>query len=367
MTPGTRGVRPPLLEGRDLVVEKSGKRILDVPQVEVREGEVLSILGPNGAGKSTSLRVLAMLQKPDLGTVRFRGSEGAAADRLLRRESAFVFQKPHLWAGSVRENIQLGLRLRRHPSGSARRRAEEAAAQLGIDHLLERDARSLSGGEAQRVAIARAMILEPQVLFLDEPAANLDVMAQAALLEDLERVARVGNHATVLATHDRAYAFSLADRVIVMREGRVVQTGRPEDLFENPADPFIAAVTGAELSFRATIKSSHDGLLIVRVGDSELSAAGSAEAGDQVRVVYRPEDLFLSKAEISASPRNRFQATVTEIRSSGSLLRVRLEGTGHWVAVITRAAGDELSLGVGSRIWVQVKATALHAFAAPAT
>jgi len=93
-----------------------------------------------------------------------------------------------------------------------------------------------------------------------------------------------------------------------------------------------------------------------------LIATGTAGAGDQVRVVYRPEDLFLSKDEISASPRNRFRAEVTEVRSSGSLLRVRLDGTGHWVAVITRAAGDELSLEVGSRIWVQVKATALHAF-----
>lgn len=363
MTQSAPVLRPSLpLLGRDLVVERSGKRILDVPRVEVREGEVLSILGPNGAGKSTLLRVLAMLQKPDRGIVRFQTSEGAAADRWLRHTSAFVFQKPHLWAGSVMDNIQLGLRLRRHPAESARLRAEGAAAQLGIDHLLKRDARSLSGGEAQRVAIARAMVLEPQVLFLDEPAANLDVMAQAALMEDLERVARVGNHATVLATHDRAYAFSLADRVIVMREGRVVQAGHPEDLFENPADPFIAAVTGAELSFRAEVVASRDGLLTVNVDGVELTATGSAVAGDPVRVVYRPEDLFLSRTELAASPRNRFQAEVTEIRSSGSLLRVRLEGAGHWAAVITRAAGDELSLEVGSRIWVQVKATALHAF-----
>jgi molybdopterin-binding protein len=142
----------------------------------------------------------------------------------------------------------------------------------------------------------------------------------------------------------------------------MVQSGMPEDLFENPADPFIAAVTGAELSFRAEVRDTLDGLLTVRVGDTHLTAAGAAEPGDTVRVVYRPEDLFLSRAEISASPRNRFQAEVTEIRSSGSLLRVRLAGAGHWVAVITRAAGDELSLDVGSRIWVQVKATALHAF-----
>lgn len=351
-----------ILTGRGLVVAGRAAPLLDISQIEVRGGEILSVLGPNGAGKSTLLRVLAMLQTPDSGAIRFLGQSGSAAEKLMRRHSAFVFQRPHLWAGTVRSNIELGLRLRSQESEQRRLLAEAAAAQLGIDDLLDRDARALSGGEAQRVAVARAMALDPDVLFLDEPASNLDAMARSALIEDLEHVARDGSHATVLATHDRADAFSLADRVIVMRDGRIVQSGRPEDLFENPVDPFIAAVTGAELSFRASVVSSQDGLIVVRVGDTELSAAGSASQGDRVRVVYRPEDLFLSRSEIQGSPRNRFQAGVTEIRPAGSLLRVRLEGAGHWVAVITRAAADELSLEVGTRIWVQVKATALHAF-----
>ncbi len=352
-----------ILEGESLVVEVRGSRLLDVDQVEVRGGEILAVLGPNGAGKSTLLRVLAMLQPADAGTVRFLGKSGREADELLRRECAFVFQRPHLWAGSVRHNIELGLRLRRAASGLRRTRAEEAAKQLGITHLLARDARSLSGGEAQRVAIARAMALDPSILCLDEPASNLDAMARTALIEDLDRVARDGRHATVIATHDRADAFSIADRVIVLRGGRIVQSGRPEDLFENPIDPFIAAVTGAELSFKATVEDSDEGLLRIRTGVSALTAVGSAQPGDTVRVVYRPEDLFLSKAPIEASPRNRFRARVTEIRAAGSLERIRLDADGHpWVAVVTRAAADELSLEVGTEIWVQVKATALHAF-----
>lgn len=351
-----------ILTGRGLVVAGRAAPLLDISQIEVRGGEILSVLGPNGAGKSTLLRVLAMLQTPESGAIRFLGQSGREAEKLMRRHAAFVFQRPHLWAGTVRSNIELGLRLRSQESEQRRLVAEAAAAQLGIDGLLDRDARALSGGEAQRVAVARAMALDPDVLFLDEPASNLDAMARTALIEDLEHVARDGRHATVLATHDRADAFSLADRVIVMRDGRVVQSGRPEDLFENPVDPFIAAVTGAELSFRASVVSSQDGLMVVRVGDTELSAAGAASQGDRVRVIYRPEDLFLSRSEIQGSPRNRFQAGVTEIRPAGSLLRVRLEGAGHWVAVITRAAADELSLEVGTRIWVQVKATALHAF-----
>lgn len=351
-----------ILTGRSLLVQSRSTPLLDVEQVEIRGGEILAILGPNGAGKSTLLRVLALLQEPDSGSIEFLGRSGREAEALMRRKSAFVFQRPHLWAGSVRSNIELGLRLRSSTSDSTRRKAEQAAAQLAIQDLLDRDSRSLSGGEAQRVAVARAMALDPDILFLDEPASNLDAMARSALIEDLEHVARDGSRATVMATHDRADAFSLADRVLVMRNGRVVQAGCPEDLFENPVDPFIAAVTGAELSFRAEVSRSEDGLLVVRVGEVELTAAGSAEAGERVRIVYRPEDLFLSRSELQGSPRNRFEARVTEIRSAGSLLRVRLEGAGHWVAVITRAAADELSLEVGTRIWVQVKATALHAF-----
>jgi tungstate transport system ATP-binding protein len=221
------GAQLPLLVGRDLVVERSGSRLLDVPYVDIRGGEVVSILGPNGAGKSTLLRVLAMLQKPEGGVVRFRGTEGVTADRMLRSSSAFVFQRPHLWAGTVLYNLELGVRLRRRPAGRKRNVARQAAAQLGVDHLLERDARSLSGGEAQRVAIARAIALEPDVLFLDEPASNLDAMARTALMEDLDQVAHDGQHATILATHDRAHAFSMADRVVVLRDGRVVQSGRP--------------------------------------------------------------------------------------------------------------------------------------------
>jgi len=355
-------VNAPILTGQGLLVQSRSVPLLDVEQVEIRGGEILAILGPNGAGKSTLLRVLALLQDPDAGSIEFLGRSGREAEILMRRQSAFVFQRPHLWAGSVRSNIELGLRLRSRASDSTRRKAEEAAAQLGIRGLLDRDARSLSGGEAQRVAVARAMALDPDILFLDEPASNLDAMARSALIEDLERVARDGGHATVLATHDRAHAFSLADRVLVLRNGRVVQAGCPEDLFENPVDPFIAAVTGAELSFRAEVTSAQDGILAVRIGETELTAAGSAKPGERVRVVYRPEDLFLSRSELQGSPRNRFQARVTEIRSAGSLLRVRLDGAGHWVAVITRAAADELSLEVGTLIWVQVKATALHAF-----
>ncbi len=333
--------RGELLTGTGLRVRVGDGLLLDVPYIGLRSGELFAVLGPNGAGKSTLMRVMAMLQKPDSGSVSLGSATGAEAADRLRRTSAFVFQRPHLWAGTVRENIELGLRLRRASPERRRALAEEAAAQLGVAHLLARSSRTLSGGEAQRTAVARAL---------------------AALLEDLDRVARAGSMTIVMATHERSEAFMLADQVAVLRDGRVVQSGPPAELFENPIDSFIAAVTGAELSFLATVREELDGVLRVESHGFEFTVVGRAPLGARVRVAYRPEDLFLALSELRASPRNRFRARVLQVQDAGSLLRVRLEGAGTWVAVITRGAWEELALDIGSEVWVHAKATALQAF-----
>jgi molybdopterin-binding protein len=350
----------PALVLRDLRVEADGRTILDIPHFEVESEGVLAVLGPNGAGKSTLLRVLAGLSKPSGGSLAFSRGEGEVA---LRRRTAFVFQDPYLWTGSVRRNLELGLKFRRVGSDEVARRVESIAEQLSLGSLLERNAGALSGGEAQRVALARALVLDPDILFLDEPSSNLDAEARAALREDLDRVARARASAIVLATHDRPDAFYLADRIAVLREGRVVQQGTPQELFEHPVDPFIAGITGAELSFRGTVSGVDEELLSIHVGGADFVAVGTAEPGDMVKVAYRPEDLFLSAVSIEGgSARNRFVARVSEVRSLGALVRIRLAGPADMVAVVTRAAAAELGATAGQELWVQVKATALHAF-----
>jgi tungstate transport system ATP-binding protein len=352
-----------VLVGEALVVDSGERRILDVRHLALREGEILAVLGPNGAGKSTLLRVMAMLQRPSSGVVRFREQPPTSSAASLRAGSAAVFQRPHLWAGSVRENLELGLRLRGTARDDTREAAGRAAERFGISHLLEAHTTGLSAGEVQRVAIARALALDPQILFLDEPTANLDSDVRVSLREDLERVARAGHRSTFLTTHDRAEAFFLADRVAVISGGRLVQVGTPAELYENPADPFIAAVTGAEFSLRGVVESAEDGLLHIRVGEVGFTAVGTASTGREVKVAYRPEDLLLAREETpGTSPRNRFRARVLEVRAMGSLLRVRLEGPSEMVAVVTRAASEELGLHPGRKVFVQIKASALHAF-----
>lgn len=351
---------PDLLVGEGLRRVAGGRTLLDVDRIVVREGELLAVLGPNGAGKSTLLRTLALLEAPTSGSVRVGDLRGAEAERALRARSAFVFQRPHMWEGTVRWNLELGLRLR----GLPRDGVEAVAASLGLAPLLEADARTLSAGETQRVALGRALVLSPDVLFLDEPTANLDAEVRSSLREDLDRVARSRARSIVLATHDLSEAFYLADRVAVLREGRLAQVGRPSELFENPADPFIAGVTGAELSLRGRVTGGDGEVLEVDVDGMRLTAVGHAPVGAAVRIGYRPEDLLISLQEPQGSARNRIRARVREVRSLGALVRLRLDGPAELVAVVTRASASELGLGEGRTVWVQVKATALHAFEA---
>jgi molybdopterin-binding protein len=353
----------PVLRIRELRHEAGGRTILDIPEFEVPSNSMLAVLGPNGAGKSTLMRILAGLQRPTAGTLEFGGRTGGAAVDALRRRSGFVFQAPYMWTGTVRRNLELGLRFHDVDEGERDERVGAIAAQIGLEPLLDRSAAELSGGEVQRVALARALVLDPEVLFLDEPSSNLDAEAHAALREDLDRVARARAGAIVLATHERSDAFYLADDIAVLRAGRLVQRGTPSELFENPADSFIAGITGAELAMRGTVTGVEGELLTVRVGDHELQAVGEAKAGEAIKLAYRPEDLFLSRvAPEGGSARNRFRARVTDVRSLGALVRVRLSGPAELVAIVTRAAADELELAERPEVWVQIKATALHGF-----
>jgi molybdopterin-binding protein len=354
-----------VLLGEDLRVRYRERLALSVDRLVLHEGEILAVLGPNGAGKSTLMRVLAMLQAPTSGRVWYRGRTGAGAAETLRRSSAAVFQRPHLWAGSVAHNISLFLRFRRVGPADTRKRVESIAELLGIDSLLDEPAATLSAGEAQRVALARALVLEPAILFLDEPTSNLDADVRTTLRQDIERLARTRAGSTLFVTHDRHEAFSLADRIAVLEDGEIVQVGTPTDLYENPSTLYIASLTGAELAVRGQVTGSEDGLLLVSVEGVSMCAVGTAPPAAAVKIAYRPEDLVLAdpgENEILDSARNSFFATVSEMRVLGGLVRVRLDGPPRMVALVSRPAAEQIGLEQGRRVAVRIKATALHAF-----
>ncbi len=356
-----------LLAATGLVKRYDGREVVDVASLDLRAGELLALFGPNGAGKSTLLRLLAMLEKPSAGRVEFRGRTGREAERALRRASSIVFQRPYFWRDSVEYNVALGLKLRRVSRLEAHRRVASVCESLEIGHLLDAAVATLSGGQLQRVSLARALVTDPEILFLDEPTANLDTDARADLRDDLERVARERTTSVFLITHDRNEAFHLADRVAVMREGRIVQIGTPTDIYENPVDDYTARLTGAEFTLPGRVVARDGATVRVQVGGATLTALGDVHPGMSVKIAYRPEDLVLGPPDRGGnelSTRNLLYATVRERRDMGGLVRLKLEGSVPLVALVTRDAADQLGLAPGSRVAARVKATALHAFPA---
>ncbi len=358
-----------LLAARDLTRRYGGRTVVDIPSLAVRRGEVVAVLGPNGAGKSTLFRLLLLLERPDTGRVLLDGRPVGPGDAGGRRRLAGVFQRPHLFGGTVEENLRFGLRATGVPRGEWPARIDRAAGELGISALRGARVHRLSGGEAQRVALARALVLEPDVLLLDEPTANLDTTVRRRFREELGSVLRERAGAVVLITHDAADAFDLADRVAVMEEGRIVQVGTPEDLTTDPATPFVAAFTGAELLLDGAVESADEGEVRVLAGEARLVARAPEAVlspGTAVHVRYRPEDVTLAPGDApDVSARNRLRMRVRSVTPSGGLIRVRLEGPIGLAALITRESAARLGVAPGARVTALLKTTALHVYAAP--
>lgn len=356
----------PLLAAEGLTRRYGPRTVVDIHELALRRGEVLAILGPNGAGKSTLFRLLLLLERPDTGRVLLEGRPVAPGDTAARRRLAGVFQRPYLFTGTVADNLRFGLRAAGVPQAQWGERVRSAAAELGITALLGARVEGLSGGETQRVALARALVLRPDVLILDEPTANLDATIRRRFREDLGGVIRERAGAVVLITHEPPEAFDLADRVAVMEDGRVVQEGTPEDLTVDPATPFVAAFTGAELLLDGVVEEVTDGAVRVRAGDASLLARlpdRPLAPGDRVHVRYRPEDVTLAPGDRSElSARNRLLMRVRSTTPAGGLIRVRLEGPVGLVALVTRESARQLGVAPDAAVTALLKTAALHVF-----
>jgi thiamine transport system ATP-binding protein len=233
-----------MLRVDDVAVRFGERSALDRVSLEVSDGEVVSVLGPSGSGKTTLLRVIAGLQRADSGRVLLDGRDLSPVPP-HRRGIGLVFQDHALFLHrDVGGNVAFGLRMRGDPKDAVERRVHEMLALVGLSGFERRSVATLSGGEQQRVALSRALAAEPRVLLLDEPLGSLDRRLRDRLLDDLERIFEELGVTAVYVTHDQAEAFALGDRVAVMRAGRVVQIGSPDDVWEHPADADIARFLG---------------------------------------------------------------------------------------------------------------------------
>ncbi len=236
--------------GEGIRVTYGRRTVLRVEQLTVRAGDLLGIVGPSGAGKSTLLRVLALLEPPTAGVLYFGGNTEPVhwpPPLDVRRRVTMVFQRPLLLTDNVFRNVAFGLRAR--GADNIRPRVEQALEMVGLGHMAHAPAHTLSGGELQRVALARALVLEPEVLLLDEPTANLDPYNVSVIEEALKRL-RHHNHTTiVLVTHNVFQARRLADRVMFLLDGECVETADTETFFESPNDPRTRAFVRGEMVY----------------------------------------------------------------------------------------------------------------------
>jgi len=214
------------------------RTILDLPRLDLPAGAITVLFGPNGAGKTTILRLISGLESPDAGVIRVAASSGARSD------VAYAFQEPVFLRGSVRANLALGLTLRHVSGDEAAARIQAAARDCGIGHLLDREAHTLSAGEAQRANLARALALRASITLLDEPLAAFDRVGRGAFLEELATLLRRHSGTVVLVTHDREEAFRLGDRIVVLAAGRVLAHGPLQEVLRRPPDRATAELLG---------------------------------------------------------------------------------------------------------------------------
>jgi thiamine transport system ATP-binding protein len=290
-----------LLTVEDVAVTFDGKQALAGATLDIAEGEVVTLLGPSGSGKTTLLRVIAGLQRPDRGRVLLDGRDVGGVPP-HRRAVGLVFQDHALFHHrDVGGNVAFGLRMRGDSPREIERRVREMLAVVGLTGFERRSVATLSGGEQQRVALARALAPEPRVLLLDEPLGSLDRRLRDRLLDDLAQLFADVRVTALYVTHDQAEAFALGDRVAVMREGRIVQTGTPDELWARPADVDVARFLGLAVRDGTAIRPEAVSVRPVSDGERGDGVVESAvRQGPMVRLVVRLDDGGTLAAAVTA-------------------------------------------------------------------
>jgi molybdopterin-binding protein len=333
--------------------------------MEVPAGGYGLVIGPTGSGKTTLLEAIAGHAPVRSGRILLRGDDVTRHAPEARRVG-FVYQQYHLFPHlTVAENIGYGLGA--ETPGARERRVRELAERLGLVELLDRRPRGLSGGEQQRVALARALAPRPSILLLDEPFAAVDPATRRELRRELRALHEREGVTTLQVTHDFEDAMRLGDVVAVLAQGRIVQSGAPDQVFRFPNSRFVAEFIGTGTVLKGTVEriSGPDpatGRFAARFTTPGLALQVVADREGEAYAVLRPADLTLSRGEAEGpAPRNRFVARVTRVERETAVAHVHLEVGGiGLVAAVMAVTADELGLAPGLAVHVAVKATAVH-------
>ena len=333
----------------DVLKQFSRYPALNNVSLDIRSGELIALLGPSGSGKTTLLRLIAGLEMPTAGHIYF-GDEDASSKTVQQRNVGFVFQAYALFRNmTVLENISFGLKVRpratRPPRAEIRRRAMELLDLVQLSGLHDRYPQQLSGGQRQRVALARALAIEPRVLLLDEPFGALDAQVRKELRKWLREIHDKTRHTTVFVTHDQEEALELADRLVVMSQGKIEQVGTPDEVYDRPANPFVFNFIGESSSLPVEIDNGE-----VWVGGRAIGLTAGDTPKGKANLFFRPHDVELVGEGAALA------GVVAASRRVGGTRRVELEIGGETSRVeidlpFDHPAGEKTRIAFRPRRW----------------
>ena len=346
------------------VTKRFGKvTAVDHISLDVEDGEFIVLLGPSGCGKTTTLRLIAGLEKPDEGRIFF-GERDVTLLPPRQRNVSMVFQSYAVWPHmKVFDNIAFPLRIKKFPEEEIRRRVKWAAELLQIEELLDRYPAQLSGGQRQRVAVARAIVVEPDVLLMDEPLSNLDALLRVRMRSELKKLQRKIGVTTIYVTHDQVEAMTMGDRIAVMNKGRIMQIGSPEEVYNKPANIFVAGFIGSpQMNFIDARVAKRDNSIVLDTGFAEIPVPKENDKllesllGSKIVVGIRPEHIYVARREKNTFPL-KGRIDFVEMLGSDTILHVDVGGK---ILVVKLSGGHAFS--VGQEVTLYIDLSRLHVF-----
>jgi len=335
------------------------KTVLDNINLQIQEGETLALLGPNGSGKTTLLKILAFIENPSSGEVKFQGATvNFKNTEKTRLQSTLVFQRTILFNTSAYNNIAYGLRVRKTPKNIRDEEIRNALKLVKLEGFEKRSARKLSGGEQQRVAIARALALKTPLLLLDEPTANLDPKNAALLEEVIATVNRETKTTIVMATHNMFQAKALPDRIALISDGKITEVGSPTEIF-GTLSKNLASFAAVDNTFTGTAQTTPAGTTMVDIGNGVQIEAVAQRQG-LISVFINPQDIIVSNNAVSSSARNMFKGRVIEIFDLGSLVKLRVDIGKPFTVQITKRSFNEMQLNLDRSVFLAFKASSVQ-------
>src|SRR5450755_4521900 len=332
-----------------------GRPAIDGVSFGVPAGEIVVLLGPSGCGKTTTLRCVAGLEHPTAGTISIAGRVVSSPERGILlpprlRDIGMVFQSYAVWPHmTVRQNVVYPLKHRKIGRVDAGRKLDEVLELVGLSEYADRPVVALSGGQMQRVALARSIVYRPQLLLLDEPLSNLDAKLRLRLRDDLRVILKQTGITALYVTHDQAEAVVLGDRIGVMRNGKLLQIGTPDEIYNRPADLFVANFTGATNELAGTLVARNGKYGTVDFGEGRRGEAAllkPLDPGDKVRVALRPENIAIGKHDGG----NAFVASVVDRRYQGTQTIYDIDLFGHRLEVLELGTAARHAVGVDAPV-----------------